>query len=430
MIKKLKRRFILITMTLLSCILVTLFASICIMMYNGGRMQSLLTLKDIAKRDGSPLKMPPPNLIKAKDPKLPNIPNSPGDPSLVNSDRYHTFYIKCDSSHQIIETQFNLWDEEDVDKEQLQHLVSRVQSLARDNGILKLDNSELRFFKQAKPYGSIIVFLDRSLEIATFHRLVLSCLIIGFLSLGIFFVISYYLASWAIRPMAEAWEKQKQFVSDASHELRTPLTVISANVDAVLSRPDDLVRTQDKWLTYIQFETRRMSKLVNSLLELAKLDALDLKETAHSFNLSDVMMNVCLPFESLIFENGKTFNLIIEENIFCFADEDKLRQLAIILLDNAIKNTEANGSIDFCLEKHKEKIYLSVSNTGVGIPKEHLPYLFERFYRVDSSRSRESGGYGLGLSIAKAIVNQHNGTIHVKTSPEGPTTFEIILPEK
>ncbi|PHV69268.1 sensor histidine kinase [Sporanaerobium hydrogeniformans] len=427
MIKKLKNRFILITMSLLTCILVALLTSICLLMYNGGKEQSLRTLQDIAQRDGIPEKLKPPTMFPVKKPlSLATPPQFP----MGNPNRHNSFSVKCDDSNQMISLQLNLWDAEEVDQQKLQLLVTKVHDSPKTTGIIQLEGLELRFLKQTKPYGSIIVFLDRSLEIATFNRLVLSCLIIGILTLGIFFIISYYLSLWAIRPMADAWEKQKQFVADASHELRTPLTIISANIDAVLNQPLDTVDRQSKWLKYIQFETRRMNKLVNNLLELAKLDSLDSKENATSFNLSDVMMNVCLPFESLIFEGGKTFNLSIEENIYCFANEDKLRQLAIILLDNAIKNAIVGGSIDVSLKKHKEKIYLTVTNTGPGIPPEHLPHIFERFYRADMSRVHESGGYGLGLSIAKAIVLQHGGTIEAKSSLEGPTSFEITLPTK
>ena len=151
-----------------------------------------------------------------------------------------------------------------------------------------------------------------------------------------------------------------------------------------------------------------------------------------NFNLSDALIDICLPFECVIFESHKIFNMNISPDIIYYGDEGRIKQLGVILLDNAIKYTSENGVIDFNVftDSSKNKIYLEVINTGPGIPLEHQDKLFERFYRVDKSRSRATGSHGLGLAIAKTIVLQHNGQLSVRSTDTGPTTFTAILPIK
>jgi len=245
----------------------------------------------------------------------------------------------------------------------------------------------------------------------------------------IIFLISRFFANRSIQPIKEAFDKQKQFIADASHELKTPLTVINTNVDVLLSNKDDLIHNQSKWLYYIKSEAERMNKLTSDLLYLAQVDYSDVKMIFSDFNLSEAVEHIILTMEGVVFENNIALHYDIEPNLIVSGNIEQLKQVILIFLDNAIKYTDKKGKINLVLNKAHNKINLSVTNTGKGIPEEHISKIFNRFYRTDKSRARDSGGYGLGLSIAKAIVEQHNGKISVKSIVDKETTFTIELPK-
>jgi signal transduction histidine kinase len=300
------------------------------------------------------------------------------------------------------------------------------------SGTLTMDDTDYRYLLAAKPYGQIIVLLDRSLEIATERRLLSTLLLTGGVGLVLLFLVSLFLAERAIVPMRKAWERQKRFIADASHELKTPLTVIAANTDVVLGNRHETVASQAKWLGYIQSETERMSKLVNDLLKIAKLDATETESVMQPLNLSETVTAACLPLESLAFESGRALITEVQPNLTYAGDADSLQQVVGILVDNAIKHASGEGDILVSLIRETEtgRMVLSVRNPGAGIPAAEAARIFERFYRPDASRARETGGYGLGLSIAKSVVERHGGTISVRSTPDGQTTFTIVLPHR
>ena len=225
------------------------------------------------------------------------------------------------------------------------------------------------------------------------------------------------------RPVSESFEKQKQFVADASHELKTPLAVIMASADALESNP-----TETKWLTNIKSEADRMNRLVADLLELAKSEAMAENAAFSEGNLSKTVETAMLTFEGVLFENGIALEDSIESDIRMEMDGDKIKQLLSILLDNAIKHSQPNGTVTVKLKKDKD-IILTVTNEGEGIPKGEEDKIFERFYRADAARNRNENRYGLGLAIAKNIAELHNGHIAAK-SENGKTTFKVVFKTK
>ena len=253
---------------------------------------------------------------------------------------------------------------------------------------------------------------------------------VGALALGVFFLISLLLSSLALRPAAAAWEQQRRFVADASHELKTPLTVILTNTGILLSHTGDPIAKQQKWVEYIRDEAQRMRTLVEDLLFLAKNDGERTGELQpEPVALTELVWSALLPFEPVAFEQGVELVSDVEERIGIIGRADQLRRLVAILLDNAVKYAGPGGKVVLRLELgEKNGVRLTVNNTGAPIPPEHLPHLFERFYRADDSRARASGGYGLGLSIAKSIVDKHRGTIAVTSTVEAGTTFTVKLP--
>lgn len=321
---------------------------------------------------------------------------------------------------------------DDADEEDIEEAAIRIYNDKSDRGKLTIGDYKLRYMKKDNPRmiggGCRIVFLDRTLEISTINRMLFIFIIIGSVGVIIIFGISVLLANWTIKPVDKAWQQQKQFFADASHELKTPLTVISANTDVILSNENETVKSQSKWLNYIKEETKRMTKLVNSMLYIAKYDSNEMKLAADRFSLSEVMSSICLQFESIIYESGKLLETDIEDNIYFKGDEDKIKQLVNILLDNAHKYSTENGRITARLSEDQKtgKISLSVANTSNYIEPDKMNKLFDRFYRLDCSRNRKTGGSGLGLNIAKSIVEAHGGSIKA-FHENGITCFTVIL---
>lgn len=286
----------------------------------------------------------------------------------------------------------------------------------------------LRYLKTDLRDGMRITFADTSSERAAIMRWLVNSLLVGLGGLAAFFLISFFLSRWALEPVEAAWERQRQFVADASHELKTPLTVILANTGILLHHREETVAQQAKWVEYTRDEAERMKKLVDELLFLAKSDA---ARSIHAFlpvNFSDVVWNNVLPFESVAFECHVTLESKIAQDICLTGDEGQLKQLVAILMDNACKYAGEGGRVTVTLEKVQDRARLSVHNTGEPIPPDQLPRVFERFYRADSARA--GGGYGLGLAIAKSIAEAHRGRITAESTKEAGTTFTVTLPMK
>ena len=272
-----------------------------------------------------------------------------------------------------------------------------------------------------------ITFLDVTQAQNSLAELFMTLLMVGLGALVFIFAISYYFANRAIEPISATWDKQKQFVANASHELKTPIAVIAANADALLANGEETVQSQRKWIDYIHGETNRMSKLVSSLLYLAKTDDINPKENYTPFDFSALVKNALLTMEAVAFEKNIAINEDVQPDIFLKSDGEKISQVVTILLDNAIKYADENGRINISLKRVRHQIELSVANTGKGIPQENLPKIFDRFFRGDPARTRENGGYGLGLSIAKAIVDKLGGKIQAVSTDNEATTFTVAF---
>lgn len=253
--------------------------------------------------------------------------------------------------------------------------------------------------------------------------------IVWFLVLGglLLIPVSFLLSQWASKPIEAAWEKQNDFVSDATHELKTPLAVITADTAAVLANPDATVGSQAKWLGSIRGETTRMAGLVTGLLFLAKVDADEIKLNVREEEISELVEGLCMEWEADIFESGKQFDYEMTHGLLYVCDWERIRQMLTELLDNAVKYTPSGGTIRLILNRdRKQHLRIVVSNEGEEISEKDLEKIFDRFYRVDPSRARETGGYGLGLCVAKCIAQLHGGTITAE-SGNGINVFTVVL---
>lgn len=240
----------------------------------------------------------------------------------------------------------------------------------------------------------------------------------------------YFLATRALVPISRSWDKQQRFVTDASHELRTPTAVIRARSELLLRHPDHSIERESSNIAVILQETKRMSKLVDELLTLARSDSNQLQILQSDVSIDSLLTEVAEQFRFLADTKGIEIDVLVEGSLVILADEGRLRQLLIILLDNALKYTPVSGRIEAVCRSQSNSVYMSVSDTGCGIPEEDLPHVFERFYRGDKARSRAQGGTGLGLSIARWIVDAHRGTIRIHSKVGVGTKVEVTLPRK
>nr|MCR4936182.1 HAMP domain-containing histidine kinase [Oscillospiraceae bacterium] len=299
-----------------------------------------------------------------------------------------------------------------------------VAALAASEPSGVLEDSALRYLRTETPEGLRIVFTDMSGEQNTMDGLLRTSLLVGAASLALFFLLSLLLARWAVKPVEEAWDQQKQFVSDASHELKTPLTVITTNAE-LLQSPDFDQSARSRFADNILTMSRQMRGLVEGLLELARVDAGAVAKTMEELDLGALCAETVLPFEPLCYERGLTLNTELEEAVRVCGSAVHLRQAVEILLDNAQKYAHSGTEVWLRLERRgKGHCVLSVTDTGDPIAPEDLPHLFERFYRADKARAR-NGSYGLGLAIAKQVTEAHRGRISCE-SREGVTKFSLL----
>ena len=403
MIKELRKKFILINMLLVMIVLSVVFSIVCISAYRQALDESNAALNMAIGWRGE--ERPPSFHIGQAPP-----PNFTHD---------IVFAVSIDNSGAI-----RLFHAENVslDESELTAIIQKIIDSGEMDGVLK--DSNLRYLMRNMLGETKIAFVELSRQQSTIRNTVISSLISGVLALLAFFAISMFLSKWALRPVERSWQQQRQFLADASHELKTPLTVILANTNILKTNTDDPISKQLRWIDNTEEEATRMKKLVDDMLYLAKSDNTKLLIAHSDINLSDVITNAVLAFESVAFER----NILLEYNnidsaIHINGNADELKQLVGILLDNAVKFSPKKETVDISLKLRQGKAFLSVHNMGITIPDHELPHVFERFYRTDKSRSNE--GYGLGLSIAKTIVDAHGGKISVESSQESGTVFRI-----
>jgi two-component system sensor histidine kinase CiaH len=272
-----------------------------------------------------------------------------------------------------------------------------------------------------------ILFLDITDMLKNLNDLLFTFLFVGIGMLIVIFLISIFYANRSIRPISESWAKQKQFIADASHELKTPLTTIMTNCDVLEANENETIKSQREWLGYIKVGADRMNKLVNSLLTLARVEGLNLQTSKQSFDIAALVCDVMQSMEAATIAKKLNIDRKIEFVGDIYGYEDSVRQVFTILYENAVKYVNEGGNINVSVRRTKKGVSCTVKNTGKGIPAKDLPYVFDRFYRSDTARSNEENSYGLGLAIAKSIVEQIGGKITVKSVENEWTEFTFMF---
>ncbi|NNV07641.1 cell wall metabolism sensor histidine kinase WalK [Geobacillus sp. C56-T2] len=311
-------------------------------------------------------------------------------------------------------------------------LPEHMPGLARDAA------RDWRVLAAARPlviHGNVVGILYIGMDVTSFfgvfHWLLIVLIGLAVLFLAVGVALSYFMSKRALVPIEEAYERQRQFVADASHELRTPLSVVFSSVEA-LTMEEDVMKNEfaRRLLDRLREELKRITKLMNDLLTLARADAKHaaLELAKQTFDFRPHAERTFQLVAELAAKKQLTMHFHAPEQAVVTADPDKLTQLLYILLDNAIKYTPEGGEVTLSIRTEPKQFILSVKDTGIGIPPEDISRIFDRFYRVDKARSRQQGGHGLGLSIAKWIIDAHGGTIHVDSQLGQGTEFIVRLP--
>lgn len=284
---------------------------------------------------------------------------------------------------------------------------------------------DFRYLRCPDAIGTRIIFLDCSKVIGELTRFFRISLIISFCAfLAAFFVILYF-SGRMVEPVAESYEKQKRFITDAGHEIKTPLAIISANAELLESDMGDRECVAD-----IKQQTKKLAALTNDLVYLAKMEESGGRENHIDFSLSETVSEAADSFKGPAQAKNCRYETDVQPELVMRGDKKAILQLITILLDNAMKYSDENGTIRVELKKQSRNLVFSVYNTTAGtIRNEDLTHVFDRFYRADSSRSSINGGYGIGLSIASAVVTAHRGKIAAKTETGNDFLITVLFPQ-
>lgn len=428
MIRRLRRRMILVVLAGLLLASAGLVAAINWMNWNSLEQQAEQVLDMLAENNGQ--RPMPFDGESQRAPVRPEGTQPPerglweqkyirnrGSKALMNAASMTNFYTAViDEGGQVLS-----WHSDRTDlytDEEIAEMALWAVQAGRDRG-----RNDTRFYCLTEQDGEkLLIVVDSRLEIQNAESVLRLTVMVAVIEDALLSVGAVWLIRKMVKPVDEAMEKQKQFVWDASHELKTPLAVISANADVLAAEAGE-----SKPLQYIQSEVRRTDSLIQNLLTLARMEKGTVEAAHVQFDLSRAIMEVALPFESTVFEEGKTLDMDIPEGIEYTGDQEMIKQLAVILLSNAAKYSDGGGKIRVSLEAKGEKRILRVHNTGPAIPPEAQQRIFDRFYRVDSSHNREVEGNGLGLAIAQNIVSAHRGKITVHSADGEGTEFTVIL---
>ena len=400
MIKKLRVKFVCVVMSIVMVLLVSILGVVIHFTGKGMEMQSISMMRAIAA-----------------DPFQQGILGK----STNNEVRLPFFAVQISSRGELIAASGGYFDLSD--REYIQEIVNAALLSDKETG--ELEEHDLRYLKASSVIGFTIVFSDTTTEAATMKNMVYSCLAVFGVAMAVFLVVSIVLSHWVIKPVAAAWDQQRQFVADASHELKTPLSVIMSNAELMQNEETELADCR-KFSKNILSVTYQMRSLVENLLEMARVDNGTLKMKFASLDFSQLVSDAVLSFQLLYEEKELGLRCAVDPGISLHGSEQHLYQVLDVLLDNALKYSTPGGMVSVDLGVTGRVCILSVSSPGEPISKEDMKKIFKRFYRADKARAM-NGSYGLGLSIAESIVEAHKGKIWAE-SGDGFNTFFVQLP--
>lgn len=407
MIRKLKIKFVLLAMISLLILLVCIVTGMNIINYNSVVSDADITLDFLSGNKGDF-----PDFDGERPPMLP--------PFMRIETPYESRYfsVLLDNGGNILQTDTRRVKA--INEENAVIYGQKAYQTGKERAFLE----EYRFIRTAEGAVTRIIFLDCGKQLHTYRKFLISSICMsgaGFLS---FFAVIIFFSGKILKPVTESYEKQKRFITDAGHEIKTPLAIIKADADVL-----EMEFGENEWLDGIRDQIHRLSGLTSDLVYLSRMEESDTDIPMIEFPISDVVGETAMAFQALAQTQNKTFHCEIPPMISYTGNEKAIRQLVSILIDNALKYSPEHGQVSITLKKSSRQLCICVYNTSAQpITGEQLGHLFERFYRADASRSSQNGGYGIGLSVAKAITAAHNGKI-TATTPDGQSLeISVQLP--
>ena len=431
MIKKLRRKFIVAAIIAVFLVLLVLIGSINVLNYRSLVSEADGTLQILAENKGFfPQQMfrepdRPADPAAPPDTALPPAeeawggffgPQRGGSRELAYQSRYFAAWFADDGAL----SRLNLESLASLTEEEALALAENVYASGKDRGF----TGEYRYCRTISDGETLLLFLNCERELSTFRTFLYASVGISLVGTLAVFLLLLLFSGRIVRPIAESYEKQKQFITDAGHELKTPITIIRADADVLQSELDE----ENEWITDIRRQTSRLAELTSDLIYLSKMEEENAALPMQELSLSELVDETARSFQALAFSKGRVFSSSVAPDLRVSGDEKALAKLVSILLDNAMKYSPEGGAVELRLDQIGKAARLSVKNSSAPMEKGSADRLFERFAREDRSRNSESGGFGLGLAIAKAVTEAHRGKIHAQSEDGASLTVTAELP--
>lgn len=415
MIKKLRIKFIALSMLSLFAVLVIIIGTINILNYKNIVDEADNTLMLLKLNDG---KFPIRNNKHQEqiEQQYPFDKIHPMSPELPYESRFFSVTFSKEGTVTSVDTE-NITAINDTE-------AIRLAINVLDSNKSKGFSGNYRYIVNKSNEEIHVIFLDCTRNLSTFKTFLFASCGISIIGLIAVFILMYFLSWRIIKPISDSYEKQKRFITDAGHELKTPITIIDADVEVL-----EMEISDNEWLQDIQKQTKRLTSLTNDLIYLSRMEEEKIKLCTIDFPISDLVSETAQSFQAVAKMQNKNFSLNIEPMLTINGDEKAINQLISILLDNALKYSPESGDINVILKKQGKAIILEVYNTTENISKNDLEHIFDRFYRADKSRNSQTGGYGIGLSIAKAVVTAHKGKITASSTDGNSLIITVSLPK-
>lgn len=412
MISSLRKKFVFVAMSSTFAVLFVIVAAIQVINYEKVAQQADHLLKIMEDNQGEIPKDNPGQHSMGEKRERPAEGYSPEMPFIT---RYFSVTIDEDGEITDVQTQNIAAVQEDAAEE----MGTTVWKKGKEKGFYQ----SYRYKIAAVEEGQMVIFVDCTKELQSFRSFLITSISVALAGLLLVFLLVLFFSKIVFKPVAESYEKQKRFITDASHELKTPLTIIDANTEVL-----EMVQGESEWTASIRNQVKRLTYLTQQMVTLTRMEESGQAGNMTVLSLSEIIREAAEPFLLLAEYRDRSLELMIEPDIQCRCDEKMMGQLVSLLLDNGVKYSLIHSTIQLRLEKKGKKAVFSISNLTDSISQGDLDILFERFYRTDTSRNSDTGGSGIGLSVAKAIVNVHKGKIQAYSSDGKSIVITVTLP--
>ncbi len=426
MIRKLRRKFLLAAVAAVFLVLLVLIGAINLLNYRSLVAEADRTLAILSSNRG----VFPSQMLRREDPPAESgPPDAPADPpdglfggrrngfgELAFQSRYFSVSFGEDGARGAV----NLENLVSLTEEEASAMAEAVYVSGRTWGF----TDEYRFCRSSPDGETLLLFLNCQRELETFRSFLTASLWISLGGLLAVFLLLLLFSGRIVRPIAESYEKQKRFITDAGHELKTPITIIQADADVLESEAEE----GNEWLSDIRKQTRRLTELTADLIYLSKMEEENVVLPKQDFSLSELTEETARSFQSLAYAGKKDFTASVAPDLVMKGDEKAVAKLVSILLDNAMKYSPEGGTVSLTLERSGRNARLTVRNSTPPMERGRADRLFERFTRADASRHSGSGGFGLGLAIAKAVTEAHRGKIRAESEDGLSLTVTAEIP--